>query len=102
MLYNNSLESLSNWNLIVSALWTDQMGVAETIRLIANALNEGLGLENKVAISRISVLRTSDPFVRDMTNLYPVAGPGGGVPISQLAAGEVTEGSGFVFYSQRL
>ena len=49
---------------------------------------------------RITVLKSSDPFVRDMTKLYPVTeGP---IPIGQVTAGEVTEGSGFVFHSQQV
>ncbi len=101
MLYNTSLEADSSWNLIVSAPWTDQMGVAEATHLIAHSLNQGLGLENQRAISRVTVLRTSDPFVGDMTKLYPV-GPGARMPISQITAGEVTEGSGFLLYSRNV
>jgi hypothetical protein len=101
MLYNNALEAESSWNVIVSAPWTDAMGVAEATRLIARVLNESLGLENQRAISRITVLRTSDPFVRDMTRLYAVR-PGARVPLSQVTAGEVTEGSGFILYSQKV
>jgi hypothetical protein len=35
MLYNNSLEAVSSWNLIVSAPWADALGVAESTQLIA-------------------------------------------------------------------
>jgi hypothetical protein len=99
MLYSNALESDSSWNLIVSAPWTDVMGVGEATRLIARALNEGLERENQQAISRITVLKTSDPFVRDVIRLYPVS-PLAPVPIAQVTAGGVTEGSGFILCSQ--
>jgi hypothetical protein len=99
MLYNNELEAESSWNLIVSAPWTDGMGVGEATRTIARALNQGLGLENQRAISRITVLKTSDPFVRDMTRFYP-ARPGARIPIQQVTAGPISEGSGFILYSQ--
>jgi len=99
MLYNNELEAESSWNLIISAPWTDSLGVAEATRTVARALNQGLGLENQRAISRITVLKTSDPFVRDMTRLYP-ATPGVRIPIQQVMAGPVSEGSGFILYSQ--
>ena len=99
MLYNNALEAESGWNLIVSARWTDEMGTAASIRAIARVLNEDLGMENRNSISRITVLKSSDPFVRDMTSLYPVASSDG-VPFPQVTAGRVTEGSAFVFYSQ--
>lgn len=100
MLYNLDLDANTNWNLIVSSDWTDALGIPESTRNIARALHEHLGLENKGAISRVTVLKTSDPFVKDMIRLYPVAGPGGGVPLNQVTAGEIREGAGFVFYSQ--
>lgn len=98
MLYNSSLDATSNWNLIVSAPWTDKMGIAPATRLIANALYESLGQENQKAISRITVMETSDPFVRDMNRLYPASH----VPLVQVTAGDVREGSGFVLYSQKV
>lgn len=101
MLYNSSsLQASSSWNLIVSAAWADAMGTAKATRLIAKALDEKLDFQDKGAISRITVLKTSDPFVRDMTKLYPVAGPDG-TPLATLSAGEVSEGSAFVLYSRR-
>ena len=98
MLYNSALDLPTNWNLIVSADWTDGRGIADATRLIAKELHNSLGLENRAAISRVTVLNTSDPFVRDMTRLYPV--PNGGAPLNQVTAGGVTEGAGFVFYCQ--
>ena len=101
MLYNpDSLTASSSWNLIVSAPWTDVMGKVETTHLIAHALHDGLDPDNQSAISRVTVLKTTDPFVRDMTFLYPVASPGG-VPVSQVTAGDISEGSGFIFYSKK-
>lgn len=101
MLYNrDSLAASSIWNLIVAAPWTDTMGKADTTHLIAHALHDGLDAENQSAISRVTVLRTDDPFVRDMTFLYPVISPGG-VPVGQVTAGDVSEGSGFIFYSNK-
>ena len=101
MLYNrNSLTSSNNWNLIVSAPWTDEMGKYDTTHLIAHALHDGLAPENQPAISRVTVLNTSDPFVQEMTYLYPAASPGG-VPVGRVTAGDVDEGSGFIFYSKR-
>lgn len=99
LLYNGSLEADWGWNLIVSAKWLDPMGLTDATRSIADALYQDLGLENKSAISRVTVLKTSDPFVREMTNLYPVP-PGRRIPIQQLSAGDLT-GSGFILYSQK-
>ena len=101
MLYNTgSLTSSISWNLIVSAPWTDAMGKVETTHLIAHALHDGMDPDNQPAISRVTVLKTSDPFVRDMTYLYPVVSPGG-VPVSRVTAGDVEDGSGFIFYSKK-
>ena len=98
MLYNLGLDIPSNWNLIVASDWTDRLGVGEATRVIARELHHTVGLENRAAVSRITVLNTSDPFVRDMTRLYPV--PPSGAPLNQVTAGGITEGAGFVFYSQ--
>jgi len=100
MLYNSALDVPSNWNLIVSSDWTDRMGIPEATKVIARELHQSLGLANRSAISRVTVLKTVDPFVRDMTRLYPVLTREGGIPLSQVTAGGVTDGAGFVFYSQ--
>lgn len=103
MLYNRGgLQADSSWNLIVSGPWTDDMGFARATRLITDVLSKDLEFQDKHAISRVTVLRTTDPFVRDMTRLYPDIGAAGPMPINQLTAGSVNEGSGFVLYSRRL
>jgi hypothetical protein len=103
MLYNTGgLQADSSWNFIVSAPWTDEMGFAEATRFIAESLSRDLEFQDKHAISRVTVLKTTDPFVRDMTRLYPDIGAAGPMPINQLTAGSVNEGSGFVLYSQKL
>jgi len=100
MLYNSALDVSSNWNLIVSSDWTDRMGIPEATKVIAREIHQTLSLKNRVAVTRITVLKTTDPFVRDMLHLYPVLTREGGVPLSQITAGGVTDGAGFVFYSQ--
>lgn len=99
MLYNRTLEAGLGWNLIVSAYWLDQMSLAEGTRLIANTLNQSVGGENQRSISRVTVLKTSDPFVQEMTNLYPVA-IGSRLPINPLPVGEMF-GSGLILFSQK-
>ena len=100
MLYNSDLDAETNWNLIISSDWTDNLGIPESIRVVAKTLHENLSMENRSTISRITVLKTNDPFVRDMTRLYSFPGGQGGIPLRQVTAGGITEGSGFVFYSQ--
>ncbi|MGB7728728.1 MAG: hypothetical protein WBL50_11895 [Candidatus Acidiferrum sp.] len=100
MFYNETLDAPSNWNLIVSSDWTDQIGTVEATKVIARELHQDLSIENRPAISRVTVLGTTDPFVRDMTRLYPTQSRQGAFPLSQLSAGGVTDGAGFIFYSQ--
>jgi len=102
MLYNSAtLDVQTNWNLIVSSDWTDSLGIAEATQQFARELHLKLGLENRTAVSRITVLKTNDPFVRDMTHLYPVSSYQRELPLGQVVAGGITEGAGFVYYSQR-
>jgi hypothetical protein len=102
MLYNSdSLSASYNWHLIVSAPWTDEMGMVETIHLIAHALHDGMNVENRPAISRIRVFKTSDPFVQEMTFLYPAVSPRVGVPVGHVRAGDITDGAGFIFHSRK-
>ncbi len=101
MLYNTGgLNSTSSWNLIVSAAWTDEIGKFDATHLIAQALHDGLDSEHQIAISRVTVLKTDDPFVRDMNFLYPVSAGSKGVPVALVTAGDVSEGGGFVLYSR--
>ena len=99
MLYNNALDARFSWNLIVAAPWLDQLSLATGTRMIVDALYQNLKLENKGSISRVTVLKTTEPFVQDMTSLYPVSAPGSRFPVDQLTAGELS-GSGVILYSQ--
>lgn len=101
MLYNSGgLNSTSSWNLIVSSSWTDEIGKFDATHLIAQALHDGLDSDHQVAVSRITVLKTDDPFVRDINFLYPVALGSKGVPVALVTAGDVSEGGGFVLCSR--
>jgi hypothetical protein len=98
LLYNGDAGAETNWNLIISSEWTDKMGIPQATRMIAGEIHRGLSLENRGALSRVTVLRTNDPFVEDMVNLYPELGEQMGVPFKQVHAGGVDEGGAFVFY----
>jgi hypothetical protein len=98
MLYNADLGAQTNWNLIVSSEWADKLGIPQATRVIARELHQGLSLENKSALSRVTVLKTDDPFVEEMMNLYPEIGDAAGVPLKQMTAGGVIEGGAFIFY----
>jgi hypothetical protein len=98
MLYNADLGAETNWNLIVSSDWTDHLGIPQSTRVIARELYAGLRTENKAAFSRVTVLKTDDPFVEDMVSLYPEVVEGAAVPLRQVHAGGINEGAAFVFY----
>jgi hypothetical protein len=100
MLYSGSEGATTSWNLIISAPWADKLGVVEATRAVTHELSLGLGLENRSAISRVTVLKTSDPFVRDMTALFQVSVPEMGKPISNVAPDGIPVASGYIFYSQ--
>jgi hypothetical protein len=100
MLYNEDGLSSTGWNFIVAAPWTDALGRAEATGVVVRALSEGLGLENKHAISRVTVLSTKDPFVRDITLLYQITSPGAGQWIQNISAAGIPVHTAFVFYSR--
>lgn len=101
MLYARNESADSGWNLIVSARWTDQIDTSEATRLVIQALSNGLGFENKRSISRVTVLPTSDSFVREIVSFYQVASPGAGQWIRNISVDGVPIGNGFLFYSRQ-
>jgi hypothetical protein len=100
MLYSRSEEADYSWNLIVAARWIDAADKFETTDVFANALNLGLGLENKTTISRITTLETNDAFVRDAIFFAGRVEPPQSVPLRNLAFGGVPVGSGWIIYSR--
>jgi len=100
MLYSRSEEADYSWNLIVAAPWIDDTDKFETTHVIATALNEGLDLENKHSISRITTLATTDPFVREATFYAGLVVPPRSLPIRNLTFDGVPVGSGWVLYSR--
>lgn len=100
MLYNEDGLSSTGWNLIIAARWADALGRAEATGVVVRALSEGLGPENKHAISRVTVLPTTDRFVREVTSTYQIASPGAGQWISNASVAGVPMGAYFVFYSR--
>ena len=90
----------TGWNLIVSAPWTDKLGLARATKTVVKALSLDLGIENQPAVSRVTVLRTSDPFVREMTAFFQLSTPGSRQEIRSLAFDGIPVGRGILFYSQ--
>jgi hypothetical protein len=57
------------WNLIVSSKALDKQSRAEALREIAEIMQRSLGLSRQ-QISRATVLRTDDPFVKALNNAF--------------------------------
>jgi hypothetical protein len=101
LLFNSVLNARTNWNLIVSSDWSDRLGTVDATKIIAYEVHRVLSEENRKAISRVTVLRTKDTFVRDVTQIYPEAEVNGGMPVNHLTAGQVSDGAGYIFSSHR-
>ena len=101
MLYKRDDTSETGWNLIIASSWADRMGKAEATHRVVEALSDGLGLENKRSISRVTVLPGKDAFVRGITSSYQIATPGTGQWVRNIAEAGVPIGTGYIFYSQQ-
>jgi hypothetical protein len=100
MLYKGTDASETAWNLIVAAPWTDKLGRAQATEVVIRALSQELSLENKPIISRVTVLSTTDRFVREITSAYQVASPGAEQWVTNISAAGIPIGVGYIFYSQ--
>lgn len=100
MLYNDGLAT-TGWNVIIAAPWADKLGRAEGIRVVTRSLSEHLGLENKQAVSRITVLPTKDAFVEAITSVYQVNSPGARQWIQNAVAAGIPIGVAYILYSRR-
>jgi hypothetical protein len=100
MLHSETEGVQTGWNLIVSAPWTDKLGLGQATRAVVKALGQNLGLENQSAVSRVTVLKTSDPFVREMNALFQVSAPGSRQEIDHVAPDGIPVARGILFYSQ--
>jgi hypothetical protein len=101
MTYKRDDMSEGGWNLIIAAPWADRLGKEEATRIVAHALSDGLGTENKQAVTRVTVLPTQDEFVRAMTSLYRISKSGPPLAIQNSTVAGVSIGTAFLFYSQR-
>jgi hypothetical protein len=99
LLFNSALSARTNWNLIVSSDWSDQVGMVDATKAIAYEIHRVLSEENRKAISRVTVLKARDTFVEEVTRLYPETEVNGGMPVGKLAAGHVSDGAGYIFSS---
>jgi hypothetical protein len=56
------------WNAVFSAKWLDPLSIREAVKGMSNMLRTTLPESAFSKIQRISILRTSEPFVREVTS----------------------------------
>lgn len=100
MLHSETENVEFGWNLIVSAAWTDKLGLANATRTVVRALSQRIEVEQQPAVARVTVLKTSDPFVRDSTAFLQLSTPGSRQEIRGVAFDGIPVGRGILFYSQ--
>jgi len=64
-------EATNSWNVIVSAKGLDEKSRGEAIREVSKALRQTLKPALWTSISRATVLRTDDAFIRAFRNNFP-------------------------------
>lgn len=102
MLYNRAEEANTGWNVIIAAPWADELGVADSTEAMVRELSFNLGLENKTAISRVTVLKTDDSFVSAMNDYFSLVPLHGVQLMRNIVVDGVPIGSGYVFFSEGL
>jgi hypothetical protein len=100
MLHSETENVEYGWNLIVSAPWTDKLGLAKATRTVVRALSQRITVEQQPAVARVTVLKTSDPFVRELTGFLPMSTPRSRQEIRGVAFDGIPVGRGILFYSQ--
>jgi hypothetical protein len=59
-------------------------------------------MENRALITRVTVLSTGDPFVREVNTFYVAAAPDSHILVTNTSFGGVPVPRGIIFYSQKL
>jgi hypothetical protein len=70
MLLAPDVDTLDSWNLIVSAKGFDTISRAEALRLLTKLVRDTVGRKNWHTITRVTVLKTNDPFVKAMNQAF--------------------------------
>jgi hypothetical protein len=60
------------WNLIVSSLEYDPVSTKKAVQQIIHILNTHLKKSLLKSIIRVTILKTSDPFVEEINRVFPV------------------------------
>jgi hypothetical protein len=90
---------LNAWNLILSAPEFDQMSTKAAVRQVVHVLKTVVKQSVLQKIVRVTVLSTTDPFVEEMTQTYPVK-PSARRYLQSSCMGDIYLEKAIVFLSQ--
>jgi len=68
MLIPTSAHHPAEWNAVFSAQWLDPLSVGQAVKAVLDELNRTLSKAAIANIQRVSVLRTTESFVREITS----------------------------------
>lgn len=92
---------LSNkWTIVVSANWLDNLSEKVALNYLIGQLNRVLDAEEIKLISRVSILKTTDSFVVQMSNSYKVSESA--INIKEFRLNSITLDEVFIIKSQKL
>lgn len=100
MLYKRNDTPETGWNLIIAAPWADRLGRAQAIRVVTRVLSDELSSENKLIISRVTVLPTKDQFVREITAHYGAVNPEVARWVTNVSAAGIPIAVGYILCSR--
>ncbi len=66
---------LNAWNLIVSVVEYDQLSPKTAVKQVVHLLKTTVKQSVLQRIVRVTVLKTTDPFIKEIAGLYPVKTP---------------------------
>ena len=68
MLMPTSVHHPAEWNAVFSAKWLDPLSIGEAVKTIFDELSATLSNAAIAKVQRVSVLRTTESFVREITS----------------------------------
>ena len=68
MLIPTSAHHPAEWNAVFSAKWLDPLSVGQAVKTVLDELNAMLSKAAIANVQRVSVLRTTESFVREITS----------------------------------
>lgn len=68
MLLPSSAHDAAEWNAVFSANWLDPLSIREAVKSMSNGLKAALPDSSFAKIQRVSILRTTESFVREVTS----------------------------------